>query len=160
LIGGNDRQLHKTKIMNKVRENFSGFFLLSFMYLVAASFIYACLQGICDEDWLSKNLAIGYTAEAIIFVWSVRFLKNGASEIRKKSHGFKLVKKFFGRVAYLMGLGIAFASIILCLYYDSDTMNGRCPDSILAYSLNIILPALVFLVWTVRGIVRINRIMR
>ena len=147
--------------MQKVRGIYQGIFFLSFMFLLAASFICICLLRYCTDDWLPRNLATGCVAEVIIFVWGVMFLKKGASEVLRESHSVKLVKELYVRVASLMLFGIAFALIILFFHYLSGSMDDYYSlDPILVYSLNIIVPALFFLTWTLLGISRINKIMR
>ena len=145
--------------MERVRGIYQGFFVLSLMFVLVASFICISLLGFCTEDWLPKNLVIGYAAELILFVWGIVFLRNGASEIWEKHHSIKLIKELYVRVSYLMCFGIAFALIILC-FHVVPLEDGRCSNPILVYSLNIMVPAIFFLVWTLIVISRINKIMR
>ena len=148
----------KQKNMQKVRGIYQGFFALSFMFFIAATFICISLLGLCTEDWLPRNLVIASIAEVIIFIWGIVFLKKGASEVLEESHSVKLVKDLYVRISYLMGFGISYAIIILTFHHPNPIDNSLNP--ILIYSLNIIVPALFFLVWALIVISRINKIMR
>ena len=146
--------------MQKVSGIYQGFFALSLMFILVASFICISLLGFCTEDWLPKNLAIGCAVEVVLFIWGVVFLKKGISEVWKKSHSVKLIKELYVKIAFLMGFGITFALIILCFHANPCSMDACYSNPILIYALNIIVPALFFLLWTLLGIARINKIMR
>ena len=140
--------------MNKTRGVYQGFFALSFMFLMAASFVCISMLGYCTEDWLPRNLAIGYSIEAILFFCGINIIRKGSVEILNESHSFGPLKDLYLRVLFLMLFGIMYIIILLIFPY------GNHSNAILIYCLNIFIPALFFCVWMCIGIYKINRRMR
>ena len=150
--------------MNSVRGIYSGFLALSFMFFVAASFVCICNLGYCTEDWLVKNLVIGYVAEAILFAWGISFIRKGSLEVLKETRSLKAVKELYNRVLFLSAFGMIFSLILLIFPYgmlnQKYTQTDSQTDPILIYALNIFVAGLVFFVWMGIEISKINKRMR
>ena len=143
--------------MGKVRGIYEGFIALSFMFFVAASFIAISLLGLCTADWLPRNLIIGGIAEVVLFIWGIKFLKEGTIEIYNETNSPRLVKELYIRVLYLMLFSILFSLILIIFPYGILSSDGERSNGILFYTLNIAVPALFFLIWMSIGIRKINK---
>ena len=150
----------KQKTMNSIRGIYQGFLALSFMFFVAATFICVCSLGYCTQDWLVRNLAIGYTAEAILFMRGISFIRKGSAEILKETRSLKAVKELYNRVLFLAAIGMVYSLIFLLFPFGVFNQKESQPDPILIYALNIFVAGLVFFVWMGICISKINKRMR
>ena len=146
--------------MNSIRGIYQGFLALSFMFFVAATFICVCNLGYFTQDLLVRNVAIGYIAEAILFVWGIGFIRKGSDRILKETRNLKAVKDLYIRILFLAAFGMMFSLIILLFPYGMSNWEDPQTDSILIYALNIFLAGLVYFVWMGIEISKINKCMR
>ena len=150
--------------MHSVRGIYQGFLTLSLMFFVAATFICVCNLGYCTQDWLVRNLAIGYTAEAILFVCGISIIRKGSADVLKETRSLKAVKELYNRVLFLAAFGMMFSLILLLFPYGTfnqkDAQVNAQTDPVLIYALNIFVAGLIFFVWMGISISKVNKRMR
>lgn len=123
------------------------------MFFVVATILCLCLNGICTEDWLVKNVILCSMAEVTLFVWMIVHIRKGTSEILKQTRSLQAVKSLYQRILIPTGFCIAFGGIQL--FVSEFTF---LPTMI--YGFNILGMGFFFFVWMCIGIIRINKLMR
>ena len=144
----------------KARGVYQGFLALSFVFLLVASFMCISLLGYCTSEWLVRNVVIALIAEIILLVCAVNCIRKGSSEIVTETHSLYQLKDLYVRISFLMGFGIVYSLMMYFLSSRMSVVEGVGLDAMEIYSINLIVPALFFLIWMLIGIYKINKRMR
>ena len=144
----------------KARGVYQGFLALSFIFLLVASFMCINLLGYCTSDWLMRNVVISLIAETILFLCAVNCIRKGSSEIVIETHSLHQLKDLYVKISFLMGFGIVYSLMMYILSCRTSVVERIGLDAMEIYAINLIAPALFFLIWMLIGIHKINKRMR
>nr|MBR6100196.1 hypothetical protein [bacterium] len=139
--------------MKRKRTIYEGIIVLGLMILVTAHFMGLCVNGLCSDEWLIKNLMLGTAFEAFLFFYLHKFLKGGALVLYHETNNPELLIKYYKKIrGYSIIVGIY--SVILWIQpraIDEAFING----TILTSSILVFFALSVF-VTTSLSINRIN----
>lgn len=147
-------------IMCRAIGIYKGVLALSFLFLLAATFICFSLFGMFGEGSLPMLVAIGCAVEVILFLCVVNSIKKGSAEILEKVNNYELVKELYSRVLYLMGFGIMFSLIIAVIHCGISCTTAEHSDAMLIYVLNLFVPSAFIFVWIYIEIRRIKNLLK
>ena len=152
VINNKTINLIKTKIMVTLREQCEVVYVIGILLLFVVSFLWMCVDGLCTPDWLLPNVILSCVGEVLLCYVLVRHIRRGATRLRGSR-----VKDFYKRIFLLSLLWILFGIVWLldaCGIFKAWSVRST---SGFGFSFNIILIALIFLVWMMIEIHKINK---
>ena len=138
--------------MVKIREQYEIAYVIGMLLLFVISFLWMCVDGICTPEWLLPNIILSCIFEVLLCYIMVRHIRRTVMKLKNSR-----VKDFYERILVLSLLGISFGAVWLlnaCSVFKSG-FSGSISG--FGFSCNIIVIALIFFVWMIIEIYRVNK---
>lgn len=121
--------------------------IITILLLFVISFLWMCVYGFCTPEWLLPNIILGCIGEILLCYILVRHIRRSAMKFKGSR-----VKDFYERIFTFYLLVMLFGIVWLL---DASRSTGSASG--FGFSSNIIAIALIFLVWMIIEIHKINK---
>ena len=110
----------------KSKTIYEGSIVLGIIMLVTAHFMGLCINGLCSEDWLIKNLIFGMVVECFSFYYLTKFIKAGGVTLYQRTRNPNALIEYYMRIRGVSFSLLIYAIVILIrpILLNSDSKNG------------------------------------
>ena len=110
----------------KSKTIYEGSIVLGIIMLVAAHFMGLCINGLCSENWLIKNLIFGMVVECFSFYHLTKFIKAGGVTLYQRTRNLNALIEYYMRIRGVSFSLLIYAIAILIrpISLNSDSKNG------------------------------------
>ena len=98
--------------MERKKTIYEGTIFTVIVILVTAHFMGQCVNGLCSEDWLIKNLIMGVIIEILSFFYLQKFISDGGLTVFQQTKNIKKLLNYYKKIRLF---SIAAALYATCL---------------------------------------------
>ena len=137
----------------KSKTIYEGSIVLGIIMLVAAHFMGLCINGLCSEDWLIKNLIFGMAVECFSFYYLTKFIKAGGVMLYQRTRNLNALIEYYMRIR-----GVSFSLLIyaIAILIRPISLNSDSKNEIFVISIIIGIFSLTIFTSATKNINRIR----
>ena len=101
--------------MKREKTIYEGPMVLGIIILVTAHFMGLCLNGLCSDDWLIRNLILGTAVEFFMFIYLHKQINEGAKTLYRETRNLGLIVNYYQKIRGYAFIGF-FYVITFCMF--------------------------------------------
>lgn len=108
--------------MKREKTIYEGPMVLGIIILVTAHFMGLCLNGLCSDDWLIRNLILGTAVEFFMFIYLHKQINEGAKTLYRETRNLGLIVNYYQKIRGYAFIGF-FYVITFCMFPNTRKDN-------------------------------------